>query len=98
MFGEELSGVTDEELFAVSRQEGRCLVSLDMDFANVLHFKPEETSGIAIIRTPGNSSLAILERLIQQFLVVLKQTPIDNQLWIVESGRIRIHESKVEEE
>jgi len=38
-----------------------------------------------------------LEKLINQFLKTLKKMPVDRKLWIVETGRIRIHGSDLEE-
>ena len=98
VFRERLLGATDEHLFQVCRAEGRCLVSLDLDFANVLRFPPDQTSGIAVIRMPRNLTLSALERLVRQFLNALDQMSIDKQLWIVEAGRIRIHQSETEED
>ena len=77
----------------ICRDEKRCLVSLDLDFADVLRFSPEEASGIAVIRMPRNPTLPSLELLMRQFLEALEQMSIENQLWIIEAGRIRIHQS-----
>ncbi|MBE2222280.1 MAG: DUF5615 family PIN-like protein [Anaerolineae bacterium] len=91
---ESLGGAPDQQLFQVCQNERRCLVTLDLDFANVLRFSPVDTAGIAVIRTPKNPSLLILEQLVQQLLQALKEMPIDGKLWIVEVGRIRIHQSE----
>jgi len=50
-----------------------------------------------VIRVPKNPSLALLEQLIRQFLQSLAQMSVDNSLWIVEIGRIRIHQTEAEE-
>lgn len=94
VLSEGLQGSTDESLLDICRHERRCMVTLDMDFANVLQFSPSSTSGIAVIRLPKNPSIAILERLISQFLQALKSRSIEGSLWIVEMGRIRIHDSE----
>ena len=77
--------------------EQRCLVTLDLDFADVTRFPPP-VSGIVVIRVPRNPSLALLEQLIRQFLQALTEMPVKKKLWIIEVGRIRIHQFKVEEE
>ena len=41
---EELGGADDDALFARCRQESRCLVTLDLDFGNVLRFPPEQAN------------------------------------------------------
>ena len=90
---EELQGSTDLRIYEVCRSENRCLVTLDLDFADVIRFPPERTAGIAVIRVPQNPSLGLLEQLIQQFLAALTQTQINHQFWIIEIGRMRIHQT-----
>lgn len=92
VFQEALSGTPDANLYYVCRQEQRCLVTLDLDFADVTRFPPQQSSGIVVIRISHNPSLALLERTISQLLQTIATTPIANQLWIVETGRIRIHQ------
>lgn len=43
-----LSGATDEQLYQVCREQGRWLVCLDLDFANLLGFPPENTGGMVM--------------------------------------------------
>jgi predicted nuclease of predicted toxin-antitoxin system len=78
--------------------EQRCLVTLDLDFADVVRFPPQQTNGIVVIRVPRNPSLALLENLIEQMLQTLNQMSVQKQLWIVEVGRIRIHQSDIDDE
>lgn len=90
---EGLAGVSDRELYDVCRRENRCLVTLDLDFADPTRFAPKETGGIVVIRVPRNPSLMLLERLIEQFLDLLNREPFARDLWIVEVGRVRIHQA-----
>jgi len=95
---ERLQGCPDANLFKICRAEQRCLVTLDMDFSDVTRFPPEQTGGIAVIRVPRNPSLALLEKLARQFLNSLSQMSIEKQLWIIEPGRIRIHQQTEDED
>jgi predicted nuclease of predicted toxin-antitoxin system len=90
---ESLQGASDQHLYEVCCTEQLCLVTLDLDFANVTHFPPEETGGIAVIRVPRNPSLSLLERLVRQFLQSVDQMPVEKKLWIVEVGRLRVHQT-----
>ena len=72
--------------------EKRCLVTLDLDFADVTRFRPAEANGIIVIRVPRNPSLALLEQLVSQFLQTLTRMSVEKGLWIVEVDRIRIHQ------
>ena len=93
---QKLQGCLDQNLYEVCCKEQRCLVTLDLDFADVTRFPPNATSGIVVIRTPRNPSIVLLEQLVRQFLQALAQMPVERKLWIVEVGRIRIHQSEAE--
>ena len=95
---EKLQGCSDQKIYETCCAELRCLVTLDLDFADTVRFQPEKAAGIAVIRVPRNPSLSLLESLIRQFLKELDRTPIDKKLWIVEIGRIRIHQSNIEDD
>jgi predicted nuclease of predicted toxin-antitoxin system len=95
---EGLSGATDADLFRFCVDEGRCLVTLDLDFADVIRFPPQQAGGIVVLRCPRNPSLPLLERLVRSFLAGIgKPTNLGEltpagRLWIVELDRIRIHQ------
>lgn len=95
---QKLQGCLDQNLYEVCCKEKRCLVTLDLDFADVIHFPPSSSSGIVVIRIPRNPSFALLEQLVRQFLQALTQMPVEKKLWIVEVGRIRVHQLETEEE
>lgn len=94
---EEIQGSSDHRLYEICCNENRCLVSPDIDFADVTRFEPSKTSGIVVIRVSRNPSLALLEQLVRQFLKSLTTMSVENNLWIVELGRIRIHQAEPKE-
>ncbi len=91
---EKIQGCSDKELYEVCRKEHRCLITLDLDFSDITQFPPDHTNGIVVIRVPKNPSISLLEQLIRQFLNVLETETLKEKLWIVEVGRIRIHQSE----
>jgi predicted nuclease of predicted toxin-antitoxin system len=95
---EEIQGFSDQKIFETCCAESRCLVTLNLDFADTVRFQPDKAAGIAVIRVPRNPSLSILESLVRQFLKELDRNPINKKLWIVEIGRIRIHQSNTEDD
>jgi predicted nuclease of predicted toxin-antitoxin system len=95
---ERLQGSPDRSICDHCCREQRCLVTLELDFADVIRFPPNQTTGIAVIRVPKNPSLPLLESLIRQFLNALNTTSVNQQLWIIEVGRIRVHQSEADEE
>ncbi|HOB99713.1 MAG TPA: DUF5615 family PIN-like protein [Verrucomicrobiota bacterium] len=90
--GQGMSGAADAEVLEVCHQEQRCLVSLDLDFSNPLRFPPASFNGIAIVRLPGRASCAGLVSAVQTLAKALETNSIRGRLWIVEIGRIRIHQ------
>ncbi len=91
-----MGGAAGQRVYEACCTEGFCLVTLDLDFSNVIRFPPELVKGIAVIRISQNPSLRMLESLIRQFLQALEKNSIEKNLWIVEAGRIRIHQSDEE--
>ena len=100
---DENLGVRTQQLLRVAgheaqtvRDQGMQGCSEDLDFADVTRFPPTEASGIVVIRLPRNAGFELLEELVRYFLKALAQMSVENELWIVEPGRIRIHQSERE--
>jgi hypothetical protein len=68
-------------------------LTLDLDFADIVRFPPHKAPGIAVLRLPNGVSLSMMERIVSNLLSMLDAEPIAGRLWIVEPGRIRIHEN-----
>jgi hypothetical protein len=86
---QNLSGASDHDLIDVCRREGRCSVTLDLDFSNPLVFKPWKYAGIAVLRFPSRSLDTELWEACEVLVSGLSVAPISGQLWIVQGGRIR---------
>jgi predicted nuclease of predicted toxin-antitoxin system len=85
---EALSGAPDQALFSVVHQENRCLVTLDLDFADPVRFPPTGSPGIIVLRAPV-PSMSMIRRLLEQALLRARSESPADQIWIVEPGRIR---------
>ncbi len=92
-----INSVVAEPRYDSCCAEQRCLVTLDLDFADVTRFPPGQTAGVAVMRVPRNPSLPLLEDLVRQFLQAVDTMPVSGHLWIIEAGRIRVHQSADEE-
>ena len=86
---QKLAGAEDGAVIEVCRNEHRCLVTLDLDFANPLLFRPEDYHGIAVIRPPHRPSAADLSECVETLIRGLARDPIEGKLWIIQKGRIR---------
>jgi hypothetical protein len=82
---QRLTGSPDGELADVCRAEGRVLVTLDTDFANIQRYPPAQHHGLIVLR------LARQDKPFMSVIVgLLEREAIAGQLWIVEEGRVRI--------
>lgn len=93
VYDQSLGGATDQTIYDVCRKEKRCLVTLDLDFSNVLRFPPEPTAGIVVLRPPGKAIIKTVAALARQLVTGLSQENVSGRLWIVEIGQIRIHQA-----
>lgn len=100
---QRMSGTPDRALLAACLAEGRCLVTLDGEFGNTLLFPPRETRGIVLLRIPGRMDHARILAAVRTLADAMAtaeapgETP-DRRLWIVEPGRVRVHQGASEEE
>jgi predicted nuclease of predicted toxin-antitoxin system len=88
---ESLQGAEDEVVAETCQAEGRCLITVALDFAQVLYYLPENYVGIIVLRHP-HPTLTGMTKLIRQIVTALSSESPVGRLWIVEPGRIRIHE------
>jgi predicted nuclease of predicted toxin-antitoxin system len=86
---EGLCAGTDRQIAAACRSEQRCLITLDLDFANPLCFKPWEYSGIAVLRLPPKANDSDLWQACATLIAGLKSESVSGKLWIVQRGQIR---------
>lgn len=90
---QSLNGASDEGLFETCASEGRALVTLDHDFGQVLRFPPGRSAGIVILEITPRMRIGAVEARIGDLVTVLKEQTLGAELWIVEPGRIRIHQT-----
>lgn len=87
---QDLRGRPDSEIASVCRAEGRGLVTLDLDFADVRHYPPEDFAGLVVLRLRDESRIHVLKVLTGILDLMEHESPI-GKLWIVEAHRVRIH-------
>jgi predicted nuclease of predicted toxin-antitoxin system len=88
---QDLHGIDDNDLYQLCSSEKRALVTLDLDFSNILRYPPDGTPGLIMLRGPDDL-FATVRILIDTLVEALINEDPSGQLWIVEPGRIRIHE------
>lgn len=86
---EGLGGTEDTRVGEACRREARVLFTLDLDFADIRTYPPNEYIGIVVLRPPVPSRRFVLQML-ARVLPVLAAQWADHQLWIVEADRVRV--------
>jgi predicted nuclease of predicted toxin-antitoxin system len=86
---QHLGGSVDADIAAVCQQEERVLITLDLDFADVRSYPPEQFPGIIVLRLKQQDKPHVL-KVVQHLIQALAQEPLKGHLWIVEEKQIRI--------
>ena len=84
-----LAGASDPEVVAFAVQQGRVLITLDGDFANIIRFPPERTAGVIRLRLHPPTEEAIGRRL-RNTVPQLAGQSLFGRLAVVQADRIRI--------
>ncbi len=87
---QQLGGAQDSNIALVCLREGRTLVTLDVDFADIRAYPPRRYPGIVVFRLGKQSRDYLLE--IASGLLRDLTVSLQGQLRIVEDSRIRIRE------
>ncbi len=86
-----LAGAEDPDIASVCLNEGRILITLDLDFADVRKYPPYRYSGLIVLRISSQAPRRQAE-VVSGILPNLAASSLHGQLWIVEDSRIRIRE------
>jgi len=86
---QELRGEGDALISETCLREGRVLVTLDLDFADVRVYPPQQFPGFMVLRVRQQDKhhlIAVFRRVI----ALIEQEPVEHHLWIIEENRVRI--------
>ena len=84
-----LAGAEDARLAEVLRRERRILVTLDVDFADIRTYPPEEYPGIIVLRVAKQDKPNVLAA-IRRVLPLVGTETLARRLWVVEEHAVRI--------
>ena len=88
---QQLGGEADTNLARICQLENRVIITLDLDFADIRAYPPQEYAGLIVLRLKQQDKpyvLLVFERLLQ----VLQDETLEHTLWIVDERRIRIRQ------
>ncbi len=87
---QRLSGSVDTTIGSVCQREGRVLVTLDLDFADIQAYPPDRYPGFVVLRLTRQDKARVL-RVIARIIRLLTSEAVTGRLWIVEEHQVRIH-------
>jgi len=88
-----LGGVTDKRVWTVAQDEGRFLITQDLDFSDIRRFRPGSHEGIMLVRLKRPGRKALFGKVSEVF-----QTN-DVSVWrrcfvVVTDSKVRVHAPK----
>ena len=88
---EGLKGAPDHSVAEVCRREGKVLITADLGFGQIIDYPPDRYPGLVVLRHP-HPTLSGMEYLLRQVVAAIQTESPVGRLWIVEPGRIRVHD------
>ena len=89
---QQLEGAPDSQLAAVCRDEGRVLITLDLDFSDIRQYPPGSGPGMVVLR-PRTQDRDDIAHAVALLVSALANDDVDGSLWIVEQTRIRVRDA-----
>ena len=86
---QQLSGSPDSDIAAICKSEGRALLTLDLDFADIRSYPPGNYHGIIVLRLRKQDKPTAL-KYIHRIAPLLETEPLDRHLWMVDENNVRI--------
>ena len=86
---EGLAGSPDEAIAAICRREDRTIVTLDLGFADIRVYPPQEYAGLIVLRLLRQDRATVLQ-IIERLIPALRNERLEHCLWLVAERRIRI--------
>lgn len=86
---EQLLSQPDTVVAAAARAEGRVLLTLDIEFADLRKYRPGTHPGIILFR-PSSVGPLIVNRLVEDFVRTTNLKALSGCVVVVESTRVRI--------
>lgn len=79
----------DEDISKIAQQEGRILLTRDLDFANILLYPPSQYPGIIVLKTKGLKTEA-MKAILTSLIETMKPQEFKHSLIILEPHKVRI--------
>jgi predicted nuclease of predicted toxin-antitoxin system len=86
---QSMSGTADHDLAKICSDEGRTLITADLDLSDMRQFPPTGTPGYIVLRL-NDQSRDHQVQFIRRVVPLLVTQPLKDRLWIVDEKKVRI--------
>lgn len=91
LLDQDMRGFSDPEIAAVCQSEQRVVIALDVDFADIRTYRPDEYHGLVVLRLKRQERPHVLD-VLRRIVPLFTPEELTGKLWIVEENRTRIRE------
>jgi predicted nuclease of predicted toxin-antitoxin system len=73
VFKQRLQGSEDDKIFSICKNEGRILVTFDLDFANIIRYPAYKSPGIIIVRSRKKLNINSIKSLCKKLVKIISE-------------------------
>jgi predicted nuclease of predicted toxin-antitoxin system len=88
---QNMGGQADPRLATVCQVENRAILTLDLDFADIRAYAPQNYAGIIVLRLSRLDKHRVLTS-VKRLIAVFDREPLAGRLWIVDESSVRIRD------
>jgi len=89
VYEQGLAGGSDRRILDVCDAEERILMTLDIDFADIRTYPPQDHFGLIVFRLDRQDKPHVLSA-VQKTLAIFAREKVVHTLWLVDENRVRI--------
>ena len=87
---ENKSGLSDEEIVLLAKKEKRIIITFDLDFGEIYHFKEKGKMGVIVLRLEDQTVESVNKTLYKFFSSYAKNVNINKSLVVLRENKMRI--------
>jgi predicted nuclease of predicted toxin-antitoxin system len=88
---EGITGADDVKISQICKAENRAILTLDLGFADIRAYPPDEYEGIVVLRLTRQDKRYVLS-IVERLANAISSEEIKGKLWIVDEKRIRVRQ------
>lgn len=87
---ENKSGLSDEEIVSFAKKERRTIITFDLDFGEIYHFKEKGKIGVIVLRLEDQTVESVNKTLYKFFSSYVKNVNLSKSLVVLKEDKMRI--------